>query len=151
MMNKRAQKGFTLIECLVSIVVLGVGIVGVVGCFTAALLSNQKASDIQLATSLGQSIIENMRSYGFGSVTYDNFPASINKNSADNEDVVEEARELGNLHNGVATTTITDNYDGDARLKHVAVEVSWNSMNHSHPKVRLESIISNRTGHTGGG
>jgi prepilin-type N-terminal cleavage/methylation domain-containing protein len=151
-MNQRAQRGFTLIECLVAIVILGLGIVGVVGCFTAALLSNQKASNIQLATSLAQSVIENMRSYGFGSITYDNFPASIDKNTiSDNKDISDLAEQLGRLHSGRATTTITNNYNGDARLKQVAVEISWRSINNSHPTVRLESVISNRTGHTGGG
>ena len=143
-MNRRAQRGFTLIECLVAILILALGIVGIVGCFTAALLSNQKASNLQLATSLAQGIIENMRSYGFGSITYDNFPASINKDTTGNEDVVNLAEQLSLLHSGVATTTITNNYDGDSRLKHVAVEVSWRSFNASHPKIRLETVISNR-------
>jgi prepilin-type N-terminal cleavage/methylation domain-containing protein len=135
MIKSYARRGFTLIECLVSIVILGLGIVGVVGCFTAALLSNQKAEEIQQATAFAQDTLEDMRSRGFGSVTYDEFPATSG---------VEE------LHQGVRTIEITDNYRGDVRLKQVAVEISWGGANQSHPSIRLESLISNRTGHTGG-
>jgi len=135
MIRPYARRGFTLIECLVAIVILGIGIVGIVGCFTAALLSNQKAEEIQQATAFAQDTIEDMRSRGFGSVTYSEFPASSS---------------MEGLRQGVRTIEIVDNYGGDVRLKHVAVEISWGGANQAHPSIRLESLISNRTGHTGG-
>jgi prepilin-type N-terminal cleavage/methylation domain-containing protein len=135
MIQPCARRGFTLIECLVAIVILGIGIVGVVGCFTAALLSNKKAEEIQQATAFAQDTIEDMRSRGFGGVTYAEFPASSG---------------VAELHQGVRTIEITDNYGGDVRMKQVAVEISWGGANRSHPSIRLESLITNRTGHTGG-
>jgi prepilin-type N-terminal cleavage/methylation domain-containing protein len=144
------RRGLTFIECLISLVILGVGIVGVVGCMTAALISNQKASDIQLATAIGQNIIENMRSYGFGSVDYGDFPASINEDTTGSDDVEAVAEQLSHLHGGLATTAITDNYNGSARLKKVVVVVSWRSRNNqSAARVNLTSVIGNRARHTG--
>jgi prepilin-type N-terminal cleavage/methylation domain-containing protein len=144
------RRGLTFIECLVALVILGVGIVGVVGCLTAALISNQKASDIQLATAIGQNIIENMRSYGFGSIDYTDFPASIDKDTTGSNDVEVLAEQLSHLHSGLATTTITDNYNGSARLKKVVVVVSWRSRNNqAAARVILTSVVGNRARHAG--
>jgi prepilin-type N-terminal cleavage/methylation domain-containing protein len=130
----KCERGFTLIECLVCIVILGIGLVGVVGCLTAALLSNQKASRTQLAAALVQDTIEDMRSRGLGSITYDEFPATS---------------QVADLPQGTQTIQITDAYGGDPRLKRVAVEVSWRSTNASTARVRMETVVSNRTQHTG--
>lgn len=127
-------RGLTLIECLVSVVILGIGLVGVAGCLTSALLINKKASDIQLATAIAQDTIEDMRSRGCGSITYEDFPA---------------VSEVAELPRGVKTIEITDAYGGDARLKRVRVDVSWRAPNASTAHVRLETVVSNRTQHTG--
>jgi prepilin-type N-terminal cleavage/methylation domain-containing protein len=129
------RQGLTFIECIVALVILGVGIVGVVGCLTAALISNQKASDLQLATAIAQNTIEDMRSYGFGSVTYDDFP---------------ETSEVPELHGGQRAIVITDNHNGEERLKKVEVTVSWRSRNNQQTaRVYLETVIGNRATHTG--
>ncbi len=133
-LRRRAQ-GFTLIECLVSVVILGMGLVGVVGCLTVALLSSKKASRIQLATAIAQDTIEDMRSRGFGSIDYDEFPSTT---------------EVPELPGGVKTVEIYDDFDGDPRLKRVVVEVSWRSSASNTARCRLETVISNRTEHAGG-
>ncbi len=133
-MTRRPKAGFTLIELIISIVILGIGLVGVVGCLTAALVSNQKASRTQLATAIAQDTIEDMRSRGFGVIDYTNYPAS---------------QTVSGLPQGSETVAITDAYGGDARLKKVSVEVSWGSTNASTSRVRLETIVSNRAHHSG--
>ena len=135
----RNRRGFTLIECMAAILILGVGLVGVVGSMTAALLSNQKASDMQLATSIAQSTIEEMRSQGFGSIAYDDFPANATKTT--------EPR-LADLHAGTRTIVITNSYGGNARLKKVAVTVSWRGRNGAPASITLETVVTNRGGHT---
>ena len=130
------RAGLTLVECLVAVWVLGIGLVGVVGCLTAALLGTQKASDTELATAIAQDTIEDMRSRGFGSVTYEEFPAS-------------EA--VSGLHSGTRAITITDDYGGNSRLKRVAVSVSWRGRVGANARVSLETLISNRAGHSGSG
>ena len=133
-MNKRIanRAGFTLIECLVAIVILGIGLVGVVGCLTAALLANRSASDTELAVSIAQDRLEDMRSLGFGAVTYDNYPATSS---------------VPELHSGVQTVEITDSFLGNARLKRVRLGISWHSANRSTSRVEMETVIGNRARH----
>ena len=135
----RTPRGYTLIECLAAVLVLGLGLVGSVGSLTAALLANQKASDTQLATALAQKNIEAMRSEGFGSVNYTDFPASATKTTDP---------DLGALHNGSRTTAITDSYSGDVRLKLVTVTVSWRGRTGKVAHVTLQTVVTNRSGHT---
>jgi len=125
-------RGFTLIECLAAIVILGIGLVGLIGCLTAALLSNRGASDTDLANAVAQDVIENMRSQGFGAITYANFPATC---------------ALPGLHGGLQTIEITSNYLGSARLKRVNVDISWHSANNSTSHLRLETVVGNRARH----
>ena len=131
----RRQGGFTLIECVVCIGLLGLGLVAVSGGLTAALLSNQKASHIELATAVAQDTIEEMRSRGFGAIDLVEFPASS---------------PVDGLIGGVRTTEIVTAYDGDPRLKKVTVTVSWRTPGNHTERVRLETVVGNRQGHTHG-
>lgn len=135
-MGRRGNRGFTLVECLAATAVLALGLVGVVGCLTAALLGNQKASETELATAVAQDTLEDMRSTGFGSITYENFP---------------ETESVEGLHGGTRTITISSYYLGDPRLKHVEVAVTWRRPNQATALVRLETIVGNRVGHSGSG
>jgi prepilin-type N-terminal cleavage/methylation domain-containing protein len=132
-------RGLTLIECLVSTVLLSIGLVGVIGTLTAALITNQDAGDRQLAAAIVQATIEEMRSLGFGSVTYANFPANA---------TFVQVLDLADLHGGTRTIEITDSYQGNPRLKHVRVTVSWRGRNGQNSNVSVETIITNRGGHT---
>jgi type IV pilus modification protein PilV len=129
-----AQSGFTLIECLVAIVILALGLTGVVGCFTAALVSNQRASHLQLATSIAQDTIEDMRSRGFGGVDYDAFPASST---------------ISQLPGGTKTISFTTPYLSNARLLKVSVNVSWRNAGGATKHVILQTVLGNRQGHVG--
>jgi prepilin-type N-terminal cleavage/methylation domain-containing protein len=133
--SRRSQRGLTLIECLVSISILSFGLIAVSGSLTGALVSTQKASHIELATATAQDAIEEMRSRGFGSVTYQEFPAS---------------QTVDGLHSGTRTVQIEDSYGGHVRLKHVVVTVSWRGQNGGIQCVSLETIVGNRSNHTHG-
>ena len=133
--SKNRQRGLTLIECLVSIGILAFGLIAVSGALTGALVSNQKASQIELATATAQDTIEEMRSRGFGSVIYDEFP---------------ENQSVPGLIGGARTVEIEDSYGGHVRLKRAVVTVSWRAQNGGTQSVRLETIIGNRANHTHG-
>jgi prepilin-type N-terminal cleavage/methylation domain-containing protein len=133
--NRRSQRGLTLIECIVSIGILSFGLIAVSGSLTGALVSNQKASHIELATATAQDTIEEMRSRGFGSITYQEFPAS---------------QTVDGLHSGTRTVQIEDSYGGHARLKRVVVTVSWRGQNGGIQRVSIETIVGNRSNHTHG-
>lgn len=144
----RNSRGLTLLECLAAVLILGLGMVGVIGSMTAALLSNQKASDMQLATAIAQGTVEQMRSLGFGEVDYESFPASCTKTTAD--PVTGETMDaLAALRSATKTTVITSNYTGNAKLKKASVKVTWVGRNGQSNSVTLETLITNRQGLTG--
>jgi len=62
--NRRCR-AFTLIECLVSTVILGVGVVGVAGIFACASLSERKASHIAQARQIAEETLEAVRAGGY--------------------------------------------------------------------------------------
>ncbi len=58
----KGSTGFTLIECLVATVILGVGVVGVAGMFAAASVSEKKAAYVAQATQIAEQTLDGVRS-----------------------------------------------------------------------------------------
>jgi len=139
-LKQRRCGGWTLIECVVSTVILGVGLVGVVGALTAALVANQNASDRQLATAIAQSTLEQMRSLGFADLTCEYFPESVDGKTLPGLDA---------LHGGKRTVVIDDTWAGSPRLRKAAVTVSWRGRNGTPAEVCLETVITNRSSNSG--
>lgn len=65
MKGVRKVAGFSLIECLVAIVILGIGVVGVAGMFTYASVSERKAAFMAKARELGDGVLEDVRVNGY--------------------------------------------------------------------------------------
>ncbi len=126
----RCHHGITLIEVLVSVTILSIGLIGVANCFTAAVLSNKKASRIALATAVAQSTIENMRGSG-------------------NLEEIDEALNDPALPEGRVSVQVSD-YQPQWALRQVTVEVVWRGYRSRTESVRLETIVSRRAKHTGG-
>lgn len=61
MMYLHGRGGFTLIECLVAILIIGIGVIGVAGMFTCASLSEQKATYMAQARQAAEDALENAR------------------------------------------------------------------------------------------
>ena len=57
--------GFSLIECLVAILILGIGVVGVAGMFTYASVSERKASFMAQAREVSDDVLEDLRVNGY--------------------------------------------------------------------------------------
>jgi len=81
-------KGFTLIEVLVSIVILSFGVLGVVGLQAAAIRSNQEAKHQMVALQLARELADMVRgNHAVGALTLNNpyvgsFSASCSANPA---------------------------------------------------------------------
>jgi prepilin-type N-terminal cleavage/methylation domain-containing protein len=56
------RRGLTIVEVLVTIVVVGIGLMGAVMCLNSALLTNQRASRIAVATMAANQVINDIRS-----------------------------------------------------------------------------------------
>jgi type IV pilus assembly protein PilV len=73
MMQISSQKGFTLIEVLIAVLVLGIGLLGLAALQTAGIRSNQNAYLRSQATIMAYDMIDRMRANYEGSfnVAYD--------------------------------------------------------------------------------
>lgn len=60
-MNRRRQRGVTLVEVLVAIVIMGVGLIGVAAMQTTALSNNQSSLEYATVAALTQGMVERMR------------------------------------------------------------------------------------------
>jgi len=69
MNRRRSRCGFTLVECLVTIILLGVGVVGVASMFVYANMSERKAAYADLARDVAEQTLENVRAQGYGVFT----------------------------------------------------------------------------------
>jgi len=68
---KRRQRGITLIECLISIVVFGLGIIAVAQCLLAAFRMSHLSAQVGLATLYTQAQMENVISLGVAPTSQD--------------------------------------------------------------------------------
>ncbi len=138
----RSAKGITLIEVLVSLLILSLGLLGVAGLQTTSLRSNQTAYFRSQATAAASDIIDRMRAnlQGVSNGKYDavdsaNLPSDPNcidsGCSADqlaDHDIIDWATNtLGTLPTGAGTVTI-DNMGTpiDPSDDVFVVSISWN-------------------------
>jgi prepilin-type N-terminal cleavage/methylation domain-containing protein len=64
-MHCKRRGGFTLIECLVATVVIGIGVIGVAGMFACASLSERKATYMAQARQVAEETLEVARAGGY--------------------------------------------------------------------------------------
>lgn len=118
---KMNKKGFSLIELMVSMVILAIGLLGLASLQGAAINGNQHGNTISLATVLAQDTIESVRNTAFDDITTTNFPASATIDNFTRSILIEDDTPLN-------------------ELKRITVTVSWRKLN-PH-KVVLRTIIS---------
>lgn len=58
----KRQKGFTLIEIIASLAIIGLGLVGIMSLFPVGIDASKRAGDLTNATVLGQSVMNQIRS-----------------------------------------------------------------------------------------
>lgn len=60
--RQRMQKGFTLIEVIAALAIIGLGLVGILSLFPVGIDASKRAGELTTATTLGQSVLEQIRS-----------------------------------------------------------------------------------------
>ena len=149
-MRQGRQHGFSLIELLVVIVILGLGLATIACLFTGAIVTNTKARRINTATERAQQEVEKLRSGGFASAVVDSeiFPTAKGYTI-----ITQNANRTGRI--GFAVTglpgaqgTIDIDYYSNVsgvfpNLKVVTVGVTWQGGSTTPGQVSLQSMLAN--------
>ena len=121
-------RGFTLIEVLVTALILTTGLLGTLGLATGVIRGNFFSKNLTSATAIAQSQLEAVQNRGYLNATTTFFPAAGVTVS------------MGNV-NFVRTTTIT-NDSPSANMKTISVTVTWAESNNAARSVSLQTILA---------
>jgi type IV pilus assembly protein PilV len=93
---QKSQSGFTLVEIMVSIVILGVGLLGLTGLQMSGLKNTQTATQTRLSTLLAYDMVERMQSnpYSVTQDSYHNVTGSSHTCSRDSQCDADDQAEL---------------------------------------------------------
>ncbi len=114
--HHRKKKGFTLVEVVISLLVLTIGIVGVIALLPVCLRAGKQATDMTQAAFFAQDKLEELKRDG-----YDALPSVPEEGSCSNS-VFSYKVEVGGV------------IDPPGNLKEVKVTISWGEGNKNYEK-----------------
>ena len=118
--STQGQRGFTLIEVLVTLVVVSVGLLGFAGLLTKSIAANRQAYMRSQASILAHDLGERMRANRAGTLM--GAYSMTDKNSAAGDDALDWVAQLGNaLPAGDATVSTGSSGDGVT----VTITIRW--------------------------
>jgi type IV pilus assembly protein PilV len=120
--------GFTLLEVLVTLVILSVGLLGTLGLTTGVIRGNFFSKNITSATAVAQTQLEAAQREGYANVITTKFPATV------------EVVSMGGV-NFNRTTTISNDTPA-ANMKTVSVTVNWYEANNTQRSITLQTILA---------
>jgi len=122
------MRGFTLIEVLVTALVLTIGLLGTLGLATGIIRGNFFSKNITSATAIAQGQLEAVQNRGYVNATTTNFPTAAATVSMGGVDFSR-------------TTTITDD-SPSTNMKTISVTVTWTETNNAARSVSLQTILA---------
>lgn len=134
--NMRDERGFTLVELLVAMAVLGVGLVAVASGFSYGLAGVEAGKQQTTATFLAEHRLEQVKGTAFASITAATFPA-------------EDYGAITGAPSYRRTVSVTDTPGGVANTKLIEVAVfyrpvtGWGVLT-AERQVRLSTLMANR-------
>jgi len=106
----RRLRGMTLVELLMTILIVAIGMGSLVILFIGGLRTSRLTQEMAIATSILENTLESIRSDAFENLNATNYPS----------------RDLSELPNGrLEIAFSTPSWATDGRLKEVTVSVSW--------------------------
>ena len=122
------QRGFSLVEIMVALVIGAVGLLALAGMLTYAMQNNRQATDISIATSLARQKIEQIK------LTEYNYVVSESES---------ELNENGKPESGAKFTrvTVVEDDTPSANTKTVTVTVYYGSLSNDARRAQIKTII----------
>ncbi len=104
---RKNDKGFTLIEVMISMVILAIGILGLAPLMVLSIYSNTYSQDLTRATAVAQDRIEQLKNQGnFGVMPYVEPPTTID-GTYDRSILVDDASTDASVPAGVYRIKVT--------------------------------------------
>lgn len=141
---QRRRAAITLIEILVTAVVLGIGFVGVASMVTYATIAHKKSVNITVATARTMQEIERVRQAGYlnAQVSQELFPPPTY--------TILNATQVGfalsELKDGSGVITLVEDVEAQAlqNMKQVQVEITWGGAPILRGSYTASTLITNR-------
>ena len=133
MTYRKQRGGFTLIECLVATVILGIGVVGVAGMFACATISERKAAFMAEAQEVADKTIEEVRAGGYGVFTQ---PSGV---------ITIPTPDLPHSTGQLAWQPYPDS-SSDLGLKLVSLDLTWTWAGSSSGAYRVVTLAAEQAG-----
>lgn len=121
------KKGFSLIEVLIAVVVIGIGFMAAASMQGMSISSNSNSNYLTSATYLAQDKIEQLRRLAYTDITMVGSPESS----------IDDMGQSGGIFN--RSWTVTPDSPG-LMMKTVSVTVTWNERGRSHRLVMTTVI-----------
>jgi prepilin-type N-terminal cleavage/methylation domain-containing protein len=131
--GRSRKAGFTLVECVVTVFLLGVGVVGVASMFIYANLSERKAAHMDQARNIAEQALEQVRAQGYGVFTDPSGSVPL------------ETPGLPRA-TGVLAWQPYPTGAPEQGLKLVAVNLAWDSAGSSSGRYQLTTLVSKPEG-----
>ena len=125
--RKLSQKGFSLIELMVAVVILAMAIFGIFNAYSVGFMGMVDARNVTVATNYAREEMENIKNTSFGNLVASGVEAPFTIPAP-------------TIFSGTKTIKI---WNGNSDLKEVTTKVSWNDRNEIPKEVKLETLIYN--------
>src|SRR4051794_20758116 len=123
-----SSEAFTLLEVLVTILILTIGLLGTAGLTTGVVRGNFFSKNITSAAAIAQTQLDAAQREGYTNTTTTKFPTAG------------QSVAMGGV-TFTRTTAITNDSPA-ANMKTVAVTVTWNEANNASRSVTLTTIVA---------
>ena len=122
------QKGFTLVEVMIAMVILSAGLLALAEIQVTAIRANATSKNITSATILNEGKLEELMADGFSSLS----------NGTITEVNIDETGSSGGKFD---RETIIEDYDSSTAMKKVTVTISWTD-NMGSFDITMENVLS---------